>query len=213
MDRAMKSTRLIIGIAAIVVLLPGAAAAVDYGKIEPRPPKERIEAYEKLLGVEKDSMELLFKLGNAYYDAEMGEMAAAFYRRSVAAGGDAKVIVNLAFVLDDLGKRGEADGAYRDGIRRLPKDALLLAFYGDFLAAGPDTAAAFAAATAAYRQALDLDEKCAEAHFGLGNLFAEAGIYKEAIREWERVLAIDEKHRLATRAKANIEKVRTEGGH
>ncbi|MFH1278539.1 MAG: tetratricopeptide repeat protein [Candidatus Eisenbacteria bacterium] len=202
----------IIGLAAFAALIPGAAAAVDYDKIESRPPMGRIEAYEKLLGVEKDSVELLFKLGNAYYDAEMGEMAASFYRRSVVAGGDSKVVINLAFVLDELGKRDEAGEAYRDGLRRMPKDAALQSFYGDFLAADPDSAAGLPAAVEAYRRALDLDENCVEAHFGLGNLFAETGIYKEAIREWERVLAIDEKHRLATRARSNIEKARTERG-
>ncbi len=110
-------------------------------KSRSRPPMERIEVYEKLIGAEKDSVELLFKLGNAYYDAEMGDMAASFYRRSVVAGGDSKVVINLAFVLDDLGKRDEAYEAYRDGIRRWPEDAVLRAFYGDYLAADPDTAA------------------------------------------------------------------------
>jgi tetratricopeptide (TPR) repeat protein len=195
---------------AAALAVAASAFGVEFERIEQLEPLKRIEAYTTLLGQERDSVEILFKLGNAYYDAEMTDEAIGAYRRSLAAGGDFKVFVNLTFVLAEAGKRDEADAAFQERIRLTPNDAVLYAYYGDFLAEDPDKTKPVPKAMDAYRKALGLDAKCVEAHYGLGNLFVDAGIYEEAVVEWGLVLTIDPKHRLAAEARANIDRVNRE---
>lgn len=206
----MRKIRVIALFATLFVF--GAAFAVDYEAIEKLTPAERIDAYSKLLGVERDSAEILFKLGNAYFDADMSAEAIASYRRSLAAGGDFPVFLNLTYVLEEVGRRPEAEAAFEERVRQTPKDAVLFAFYGDFLSGGEEEEKAVASAMEAYRRALGIDDKCVEAHFGLGSLFARTGLYREAVREWERILSIDSKHRLAPEARRNIDRVHREQG-
>ena len=47
-----------------------------------------------------------------------------------------------------------------------------------------------AGAMALYRRALALDPRSAQAHYYLGLAFADAKIFREAIREWEEVAKI-----------------------
>jgi tetratricopeptide (TPR) repeat protein len=56
--------------------------------------------------------------------------------------------------------------------------------------------------------ALEKDPRCPEAHFQLGVAFAAAKIYREAIREWEAVLASGDDTPLARQARANIAEAR-----
>ncbi|MFH1680443.1 MAG: tetratricopeptide repeat protein [Candidatus Eisenbacteria bacterium] len=197
---------------AAVLLLSTAAQGTDYERIETKPPLEKIEAYLGLLDAGKDSAEILFRLGNAYHDADMIEEALDGYRRSLAAGGDFRVFVNLTYVLEKEGRREEADAAYRERIRAHPDDAVLYAHYGDFLSGDEDEKRAVSGAMEAYRTALALDDRCLEAHFGLGVLFVKTGIFREAVREWERVMALSPQHRLANESRKNIDRVRAEQG-
>jgi tetratricopeptide (TPR) repeat protein len=204
--------RWIAAAAFLVFVFAATAGAKDYEKIEARPPLEKIEAYLALLGTEEDSAEVLFRLGNAYHDAEMIEEAVDAYRRSLAAGGDFRVFVNLTFVLEEAGRRDEIDAAYRERIKKTPDDPVLFAYYGDFLSGDESEKTSVSGAMDAYRKALALDDRCLEAHFGLGVLFAKTGIYKEAVRQWERVMALSPQHRLAVESRRNIDRVRREQG-
>ncbi len=206
----MRGTMYLAAFAAL--LFATAAHAVDYQAIEALAPLERIDAYSKLVGVERDSAEILFKLGNAYFDAEMNEEAIRSFRRAIAAGSGFRAFTNLTYVLAQAGKRDEAEAAFQEQIRKTPKDAVLYAFYGDFLSDGEDVNKAVKSAMDAYRTSLALDDKCVEAHFGLGSLFASVGLYREAVREWERVVAIDPQHRLTIEARRDIDRVRREQG-
>ncbi|MBM3320325.1 MAG: tetratricopeptide repeat protein [Candidatus Eisenbacteria bacterium] len=198
--------------AGALLFLAATAGSKDLGNIEGRPPLEKIDAYLALLGTEEDSAEVLFRLGNAYHDAEMIEEAVDAYRRSLAAGGDFRVFVNMTFVLEGAGRREEADAVYRERIKQTPDDPVLFAYYGDFLSGDENEKTSVSGAMGAYRQALALDERCLEAHFGLGVLFAKTGIYKEAVREWEHVMALSPQHRLAVESRRNIDRVRREQG-
>ena len=196
----------------LLLAIPACAVAADLDAIEKLDdPAERVDAYEALLGEEPDSMEILFKLGNAYYDLEMFDEAIGRYRRSIRAAGGLPVTVNLTYVLTELNRREEADRAFRSYIDGAPLDPLGHAYYADFLnegaevAAEPDRAKTLTQEAAdEYRRALEIDPGCVEARFGLGVLFARAGIYEEAIREWQRALRADPRHRLSARLHTNI---------
>jgi tetratricopeptide (TPR) repeat protein len=56
--------------------------------------------------------------------------------------------------------------------------------------------------------ALEADPGSQPAHFQLGILFAEAGIYAEAVREFEAVVASDPKSEAAQQARMNLSRLR-----
>ncbi|MBN1827500.1 MAG: tetratricopeptide repeat protein [Candidatus Eisenbacteria bacterium] len=196
----------------ILLAIPALAAAVDFDAIETlTSPAQKVDAYEALLGVDADSAEILFKLGNAYYDMQLHDEAIERYRRSLRAAADLPVLVNLTYVLAELNRREEADKAFRDFLAARPLDPLARAFYADFLAESGEIAAEpeerqkeTQRAAEEYRRALEIDPRCVEARFGFGVLFARAGIFEEAIREWKRALETDPRHRLASRLRVNI---------
>jgi len=202
----------LVAVTIVLFLFAGTAPAADAPKGGAADVEKRIEKLQNLMEKNGSSAESLFQLGNAYYDAGKKEEAAKKYAASLDAGGGLEVLVNLTVVLAELDRREEADQVFRDAIERSPKNALLYAYQGDFLADDPDTARGVSMAMTAYRRALALDEKCIEAHFGLGVLFADAGIYDEAVREWETALRLDDKHRLALRAKQNIDRISRQRG-
>lgn len=194
--------------------LPLLARGDEIDDIEGRPPMDRIESFENFLSKgTDDSVRVLFKLGNAYYKADMLNEAIASYRRALVPAVDEKVIMNLTMVLTESDRRDEADLVYRNALARTPKDPVLHSYYGDFLVSDADSSAGIAAAADRYRLAIELDEKCVEAHFGMGVLFARMGIYKEALREWERLLEITSNHRLTLQTRKNIDKIEREHAH
>ncbi len=197
-----------------LISLPVLAWGGEIDDIEARNAMGRIDGFADLLdrGTE-DSVRALFKLGNAYYEVGMLNEAVASYRRALVPAVDRKVIMNLTMVLTENDRREEADLTYRNALERAPKDPILHSYYGDFLVSDADSSAGIPAAIEHYRRALDLDEKCVEAHFGMGVLFARMGIYKEALREWERVSEITSTHRLTLQTRKNIDKVKREHAH
>lgn len=56
-----------------------------------------------------------------------------------------------------------------------------------------------------YREALAIDPDSQDAHYNLGVAFAEATIYREAIREWEAVVAVDSTTAVAKQARKNAD--------
>ena len=78
-------------------------------------------------------------------------------------------------------------------------------FQGDL----PGVLADFAKAVELYVRALSVDPESQLAHYNLGVAFADAGIYQEAIREWQAVARIDPKSDAARQAQDNIRVLRS----
>ena len=97
---------------------------------------------------------------------------------------------------------GEAFAMYEEFIARHPNDAVALAYYGEL----QWTQGRKSQAVDTYRKALEIDPNCAEAHFNMGVAFAEMGILREAVREWELVAKAGKPADLAERAKENVKK-------
>lgn len=197
-----------VALSLVLIAIPLSVQADKFDEIEKLNPDLKIEKYKELLAETPNSADVQFYLGNAYYDHGFAEEAAGSYRRAWEEGGEAKALLNLTFVLQELERNDEAAEVFKQGIVKLPDNAVVRALHGDFLSGGEDEAKAMAGAMEEYRYALHIDKDCIEAHFGLGVLFARSGILKEAVVEWERVIEIDSGHQLAKVATGNIERAR-----
>ncbi len=195
---------ILLGAILLVSHLPPVVHADEIEQIEQLGPDDRAVRYKELLKKKPGSPEILFKLGNAYFDLESYEQAAETYRAAWEAGAGDKAVLNLAFVLDKEGLRDEEGKVYEEALAKEPDNAQLRAHYGDYLSEGEDEGEAIRLAMEQYRRALNADPNSLDAHFGLGVLFARSGILGEAIVEWNRVVEIDVNSDLARTARTNI---------
>jgi tetratricopeptide (TPR) repeat protein len=194
-----------------VVFGGGAPALAQTAKIEemtveqilalPKPDqKAALEEYVKL---HPDDPKGHFQLGNWYYDQFNAEEALAQYKKVLSLSpDDFKALVNACIVLESTKKGDEALAMYEEFIARHPNDAVALAYYGETQwGLGRKSQA-----VDTYRKALSIDPNCPEAHFNLGVAFAEMGILREAVREWEAVAKAGKPEDLVARAKENLKR-------
>jgi tetratricopeptide (TPR) repeat protein len=175
--------------------------------VEYLPPPELAEHRQLWESVRQDTnnVKLLYDLGNAYYDEGRRTPSKRAFEQAVKR--DPRHLpsrVNLGVVLNEL---GETDGAIRhlEMATELSPDDLLalcnlgLAYYAKDLTAK---------AVDMYLKALSIDPESQLAHYNLGVAFADAGIYKEAIFEWEAVVQAGPTSDAAKQAQDNIRVLR-----
>jgi tetratricopeptide (TPR) repeat protein len=145
-----------------------------------------------------------FRLANAYYDAGRKEEALSQYQRILAQKPDyVEALVNMGNLLNEIGKSDQAVDALAKAIGVKPNDPLALASLGNTLYGQQK----YAEAADLYRKALAADPKCYQAEYYWGVAFADAGIYREAIRHWQKVVDIAPNSSAAESARANIKVV------
>lgn len=144
-----------------------------------------------------------FHLGNWYYDQYNADQALTEYRKALSLSpDDFKALVNACIVLESTQKGDESLAMYEEFIASHPGDAVALAYYGET----QWTLGRKSQAVDTYRKALSIDPNCAEAHFNLGVAFAEMGILREAVREWEAVAKAGKPADIVARAKENLKR-------
>jgi protein O-GlcNAc transferase len=150
--------------------------------------------------------ELLFRLGNALYDQGRRTEAQTSFEKAIALKPDyVKAMVNLGVVLNESGKSEEALKYFESALALSPDDVTVLCNKGQALYALQK----YSQATDLYRKGIQLDANAQLPHYLLGVAFADAGIYREAIVEWEKVVKIDPKSEAATTALEGIKVLRT----
>jgi len=159
-----------------------------------RAARARVEAHP-------DDAAALVDLGRLYYDAgQLSEALGAFRRAADVDPGTVEPLANISVVLIELGHFHEAIEALDAAQRLAPEDPFLLCQ----VAAARSAMGEVEASVRALLQAIAIDPGNQTAHYRLGVAFAEAGIYKEAIREWQAVLRSDETSDIAAMARRNI---------
>lgn len=145
--------------------------------------------------VAKDSTKFdnLYKLGVMYLDHDRSADAAKVFTRALKIKPkDVRTLVNLGAAYDAAGSPVAAQAYYRQALNAAPHDSvatcrLASSIYAQGSSADP----------AKYQEAVDLlrdlikrspNAHCA--YFTLGVAFADAGLYRDAIAMWRKVVAL-----------------------
>jgi cytochrome c-type biogenesis protein CcmH/NrfG len=156
------------------------------------------------MAAQKDtnSFEKSYRLGVAYLDRDRPlEAVGAFARATRLRPKEVKAWVNLGAAHDALGRGNDARVAYRHALSLDPTDEIALCRIGASLYAGGLKPAAMDT----LRMALKQHPNSYCTYFTLGVAFADAQIYHEAIRAWQKVLDLAPNSPEAVSAKESIQ--------
>jgi tetratricopeptide (TPR) repeat protein len=142
-----------------------------------------------------------FDLANLYYDAGLFDRSEKRYLRSLELNPKfVGALVNLGALYEDQSKVADAIARYEEALALDPEDCrarsnLGNAYYGE---------SRFPDAMYEYERAIELDRDCFQAYFNKAVAFADAGIFREAVRYWGEVVRIAPGTEAARQAKENI---------
>jgi Flp pilus assembly protein TadD len=153
--------------------------------------------------VRKDStnVKALYKLGIAYLDRDRPIDATNQFQRAVRYKPDyVEAWVNLGAAEDANGHGGQARTSYRQALTLRPNDEIALCrMASSFYAAGIKDSC-----MGVLRDILKKNENASCAYFQLGVSFADASMFKEAIRVWQKVVDLAPKSPEAESATESI---------
>jgi len=176
-----------------------AAATASAGATKALPDSlPRLEA-----AVRKDSTNVraLYKLGIAYLDRDRPADATGMFQKATKLKPDyVEAWVNLGAAEDANGHGAGARGDYRTALGLHPGDEIALCrMASSFYAAGIKDSA-----MDVIRDILKKDDKSSCAYFTLGVSFADANMFREAIRVWQKVVDLAPKSPEAESATESI---------
>jgi tetratricopeptide (TPR) repeat protein len=183
--------------------LPDSAEIVN--KLGGMQPREQLRYLAELKRVAPNQARIPFYMGNAMYALGKMDSAKAFFDEAIAADSSfSRAYVNLGLTLDAQRKFFAAEKAFEEAIRWDPKDVLAYCHLGflNYSRKSYDTAVAY------YRKALGIDPNSGQAHYYLGLAFADAHIFKEALREWELVAKSNPESELGKTAEENVKLIK-----
>jgi len=208
----VKMFTLILATALVAAFLSGCGApAVKRAPMEIIPEdadtEEKIEMLEAMGHEYPEDALVYYELGNLYSEQLLAMDAMESYERALGMDPSLnKARVNLAMLLAESDEVDSAKVLLDEAIRIDPTDAkaynnLGMVYYTDL---DVNTAVNY------FRKALEVDPTSIEAHYNLGLAFAERGLLKEAIREWNVVVESGEEGETLQRAKLSVERAQKE---
>ena len=154
--------------------------------------------------VAKDSTKFdnLYKLGIMYLDREKNaEAAQVFTKANQVKPKNVKVLVNLGVALDNLSRADEAQSYYKQAITISPQDSLASCRLATSLYAQGK----FSESMTLLRDLIAKQPRSHCAYFTMGVAFADAGLYRDAIRMWKKVIELAPSSAEAQSAKESID--------
>lgn len=177
----------------------------DRASVTPVELTQEAEELQRRIEENPSDVELRVTLGNLYYENHIYDEALATYLAATEVDSThVGVRLNLGALYTDMRRYEEAIGQYERAIALDPSNAMVYANLGSTYYARSQ----YQKAVDAYLMALSIDEGNVEAHFNLGVAFADAQIFDEAIREWERVIELAPESDAAGICRGNIEMIR-----
>jgi len=205
----MRTSALACVICAIAILpgaawtqIPDTSGAVPLrAQLEGLAPAPRIAYLRYLLEQGVEDPEVLFQLGVAFHESNSPDSAIHYYLRAAEASDDyVKSYVNIGVLYDEQGKSAQALEMFEKAIKADPDDLLAHAHaaFIRFLFKDYTTAWEYLS------RALEIDPDDPQSHFYLAIFFWESMMHREALIEWERVVALEPAGFLARKARENI---------
>jgi len=168
-------------------------------------PKPKIAYLRHLMENSGGGPELFFQIGLAFHESDMADSALYYYEKAVKAdSGMFKAYVNMGVIHDNRGNVLPATKSYGKALQIKPGDVLANSHLALLLYEGKDYQRAMRHLDIALRNGPDNPQP----HFYMAIFFWDSMMYREAIREWEKVIQLAESDYLAEKARQSIDMVR-----
>ena len=142
---------------------------------------------EKAVAKDSTRFDDLYALGVMYLDQDnVGHAIKVLTKAHVLRPKDHRVSVNLGAAFDANGQADVAQVHYREALAQFPDDSVASCR----LASSLYSQAKHAEATALLQEIIKKSPRAYCAYFTLGVAFADAGIYKDAVRMWRKVVEL-----------------------
>ena len=193
--------------AALADMKPAAkpAAAPTAAKPAAKPAAAAVDSLTLLeRAVAKDSTRFdnLYKLGVLYLDRErMLEASRVLLKANQVRPKELKVLVNLGVAADAVGHADEAQVFYQQALDIAPGDSVAMCR----LASSKYAQGKYDEAMTLLRMLMQTKPRSHCAYFTMGVAFADAGIYRDAIRMWHKVIELAPESPEAVSAKESID--------
>jgi len=169
---------------------------------QPPTPQQRIDALRAKIAADSLNAQLHYELANALHDADKREEALVEYDKALAINPEyVEALVNEGAVLNELGNISEAINTFKRALALKPGDPRALCNLGNSFYAVKD----YSTAMKDYELAVKSDSTFVEGYYYIGIAFADAGIYREAVREWEKIVTLAPNSEAAKTARENID--------
>ncbi len=200
----MKRLVLVVALMAPLAVAPVAHAADKAAKPAAAAPAvvDSLGLLERVVAKDSTKFDNLYRLGIMYLDREKNlEAATVFMKANKVRPKNVKVLVNLGVALDNLSKSEAAQGYYREAMTIAPSDSIASCRLATSLYAQGK----FSDSMTLLRELVAKQPRSHCAYFTMGVAFADAGLYRDAIRMWKKVVELAPASPEAQSAKESID--------
>ncbi len=163
---------------------------------------DSLQILKRAVARDSSKFDALYRLGSMYLDRDrVSEAVRVLYKAHQLKPKDHRVMVNLGAGYDASGAPGPAQEWYKKALAIAPKDEVAMCRLASSLYAQSN----YAESMKILRSMVDGNSGAYCAYFTLGVAFADAGIYRDAIRMWQKVVEIAPSSSEAASAKESIE--------
>jgi tetratricopeptide (TPR) repeat protein len=157
---------------------------------------------ERMVAKDSTKFDNLYRLGIMYLDRErMAEASRVFLKANQVKPNDLKVLVNLGVAADALGHAEEAQGFYAQALKAAPGDSVAMCR----MASSKYAQGKYDESMGMLRELVANKPRAHCAYFTMGVAFADAGLYRDAIRMWHKVVDLAPESPEAMSAKESID--------
>lgn len=194
-------------LAATFLVLVGLAAATAALAADTKPaaapaPVDSLGLLEKAVARDSSKFDNLYRLGVMYLDRErMVEASRVLAKANQLKPNDLKTLVNLGIAADALGSADNAQEWYGKALKLAPDDSVAMCR----LASSKYAQGKYDEAMGLLRDLIRKKPGSYCAYFTLGVSFADAGLYRDAIRQWRKVVELAPTSPEAVSAKESID--------
>lgn len=183
----------------LAAALPALAADT---KVAAAAPVDSLGLLEKAVARDSSKFDNLYRLGVLYLDRErMVEASRVLAKANQLKPNDLKVLVNLGIAADALGSADTAQEWYGKALAVAPDDSIAMCR----MASSKYAQGKYDEAMGLLRELIRKKPGAYCAYFTLGVSFADAGLYRDAIRQWRKVVELAPSSPEALSAKESID--------